>query len=602
MPVLVNRTGVLAGKIVTAVAAGYDFSLALCSDGTIASWGRNTNYQLGNNSTTDSSVPVLVDRTGVLSGKTVIAISAGSSYSLVLCADGTLAAWGYNSYGQLGNGTTASSGVPVLVDRTGVLAGKTVTAISISAGGAHSLVLCSDGTLASWGYNSNGRLGNNRTLDSSVPVLVDRTGVLSGKTAVAIAAGGGHGLVQCSDGTLATWGYNSSGQLGNNSTTDSSVPVLVDRTGVLLGKTVASISAGDIHNIVRCSDGTLAAWGSNVGNNSIINSPVPTLVSTAALKSGDRFVAAFSGSRSLAVVASPVPPGATTLAASGITDTSATLNGSVTAGGSADVIFEYGPTSSYGTTVVMTPDATGFSATLTSAALSGLVSGTTYHYRVVAINGGGTATGSDMMFTTSTFASLSNLALSGVTLSPAFAIGTTRYVATVPYSTSSLTVTPVLEHATATVKVNGTSVGSGTVSAPPSLATGSHRIDVVVTAGDGSNTKTYSVTVTRLPEVIAFNALTTVPVMEDDFVATGNAVTFALNFAPPVGTNLTVVRNTGVKPIQGVFSNLAQGQPVNLTYAGVNYSFVANYFGGTGNDLVLHWANLRLMKSLRSTP
>jgi hypothetical protein len=92
-----------------------------------------------------------------------------------------------------------------------------------------------------------------------------------------------------------------------------------------------------------------------------------------------------------------------------------------------------------------------------------------------------------------------------------------------------------------------------------------------------------------------FTSATTVPVTAASYTATGNTVDFTLNFAPPAGTDLMVVKNTGTAPIQGVFANLAQGQLVQLTDGGVSYSFTVNYFGGTGNDLVLQWANTRLL-------
>jgi len=360
VPVLVNQTGVLAGKTVVAISAGTIHNLALCADGTLAAWGFNQYGQLGNNSTTQSNVPVLVSRTGVLAGKTVVAVSAANNHSLALCSDGTLATWGYNSSGQLGNGTTTQSTVPVLVDRTGVLNGKTVTAIA--GGGDSNLVICSDGTLSSWGYGASGRLGNNATANSSVPVLVDRSGVLVGKTVTAISVGNSHSFALCSDGTLAVWGYSESGEMGNGSIyTAFPVPVLVDRTGVLLAKTIVGVAALNDHSLAWCSDGSMASWGSNnigqLGNYSSTDSRVPVLVDTYGMKTGERFIGAAGGSaHSLALVASPPPPVATTLAATAVLDTGATLNASANAKGSATAMsFEYGLTSAYGTTVAATP-------------------------------------------------------------------------------------------------------------------------------------------------------------------------------------------------------------------------------------------------------
>jgi alpha-tubulin suppressor-like RCC1 family protein len=376
VPVAVNQAGAAAGKIIIAVAAGENHSLALGADGTVAAWGNNTNGQLGNGGTTTSTEPVPVDQTGVLAGKTVVALAAGYNYSLVLCADGTLAAWGWNFNGALGNGATAYSSVPVLVNRTGVLAGKTVTSISAggsgNAVGSFSLAVCSDGTVAGWGVNGSGQLGNGSTTPSNVPVAVTQSGVLSGKTVVAAAAEDYSGVVLCSNGTIAAWGSNYSGGLGNSTNTNSLVPVLVTQTGVLSGKTVATIAAGHGHAFALCTDATLAAWGFNsygqVGNNTFTSSNVPVLVNTSALRTGERFSAIRGGNNhSLAVTASPPPPVATTLAASGISDTGATLNGSVAANGNTTTLsFEYGLTTSYGTAVSATP------ASLTGTAASAI--------------------------------------------------------------------------------------------------------------------------------------------------------------------------------------------------------------------------------------
>ncbi|MBL9133835.1 MAG: hypothetical protein JNG86_21670, partial [Verrucomicrobiaceae bacterium] len=287
-PVAVTTTGVLAGKTISSIAAGYYSVLALCNDGTLAAWGKGEHGSLGNGSTADSSSPVLVTQTGVLAGKTVIAITAGSLHCMALCSDGTLAAWGYGAYGQLGNGQTGNVTAPVLVDRTGVLAGKTVT--QISAGWNYSLALCSDGTLAGWGDNGNGALGNGNTSSPSVPVLVNRTGVLAGKTVTQIAGGANGAIALCSDGTLVSWGYSGNGELGNGSTSTSLVPVLVTQNGVLAGKTVTDISGGASHYLALCSDGTMVGWGSNgsgqLGNGNTSNSSVPVLVNRSGVLSG----------------------------------------------------------------------------------------------------------------------------------------------------------------------------------------------------------------------------------------------------------------------------------------------------------------------------
>jgi hypothetical protein len=92
-----------------------------------------------------------------------------------------------------------------------------------------------------------------------------------------------------------------------------------------------------------------------------------------------------------------------------------------------------------------------------------------------------------------------------------------------------------------------------------------------------------------------YNSATDVPVTASGYTATGNTVSFTLNFAPVTGTDLTVVVNTGLDFINGTFENLTNGQAVALSCGATTYSFVANYYGGNGNDLVLLWANRRVV-------
>jgi len=138
-------------------------------------------------------------------------------------SDGTIAAWGYNNHGQLGTGNKVTARAPVLVKMDGVLAGKQV--VAVEAGAYQSYALCSDGTLAAWGYNDEGELGNGGSTGSLVPVAVDVSGALAGRKVASIAAGQYHALALCTDGTVVSWGYNQRGQLGNSSTANSASPV-----------------------------------------------------------------------------------------------------------------------------------------------------------------------------------------------------------------------------------------------------------------------------------------------------------------------------------------------------------------------------------------
>ena len=601
----------LEGKVVVAASAGYSHNLVLCSDGTLAAWGYNNEGELGNNTTDDSLLPVAVTTAGTpLAGKSVVAIGAGSMHCLALCSDGTLAAWGTNSHGELGNNTTANSSLPVAVMTVGTpLAGKTV--VSMAAGDDHNLALCSDGTLVSWGQNDYGQLGNNSTTDSSVPVAVATAGTpLAGKTVIAVAAGGSYSLALCSDGTLAAWGFGNNGALGNDSFNNSSVPVAVDMSGVLAGKTIVALMAGGGYSMVRCSDGTVATWGYNgngqlgngqIGYGGIIGTSYPTAVSTSSFASAESFTLVTSGSsagHTLGLVASPYPT-VTTLTATSVGTTTAVLNGTVNAnGGVTPVSFDYGLDSSYGANVAGTPAAaTGSSSTAASAALTGLQSNTTYHFRINGTGGSLAANGADQTFTTLN-GNLSGLALSTGTLSPTFSPTVYTYQAAVDTSVSSVAFTPTTSDSHATVAVNGAAVVSGSASSAVPLVYGDNTINIVITASDNISTITYTVIVTRaVPSQLtaAYSSAGDVPVTINGFTATGDTVNLSLNFTPASGTILTVVNNTGPGFINGTFSNLAQGQVVNLSYNGIAYPFVVNYYGGTGNDLVLTWAGSRLV-------
>jgi hypothetical protein len=232
------------------------------------------------------------------------------------------------------------------------LYGKKVTAVS--AGESHTLALCSDGTLAVWGSNSDGQLGSFYRTASPVPVALDMTGAaLSGKTVVAVAAGGKHNLGQCSDGTVVAWGDGAYGQLGDNSTSPfHNGPVAVNTTAglsALAGRSVVAIAAGYRHSLARCADGALVAWGYNyygqLGDSTVTQRKVPVVVSATTLPAGGSWVAAASGqsaSHSLAIAAVRIAPGIaveypTTM---GLTDAASTVDfGQVASGVSTQCSF-----------------------------------------------------------------------------------------------------------------------------------------------------------------------------------------------------------------------------------------------------------------------
>lgn len=263
---------VVQGVTFTSIDAGFGHSLALGDDGNTYAWGYNSVGQIGDGTTSDRFSPVEVSAPA---GVEFTMISAGGSHSLALGDDGNTYAWGANTYGQLGDGTTVDSAVPVAVSAP---AGVRFT--RISAGGSHSLALGDDGNAYAWGRNAAGQLGDGLGADSAIPVLV---ALPAGVTFTDIDAGDDFSLALGDDGATYAWGINAEGQLGNGAFTSSALPVLVSApTGV--GFT--DISAGASHSLARGDDGNTYAWGANfdgaLGNGTIGSSAIPVLVSAPA--------------------------------------------------------------------------------------------------------------------------------------------------------------------------------------------------------------------------------------------------------------------------------------------------------------------------------
>ncbi|MDQ3980108.1 MAG: hypothetical protein M3314_11225, partial [Actinomycetota bacterium] len=251
---------------VASISAGTYHNLVLRTDGTVWAWGWNALGQLGDGTTTNRSTPV-----PVATMDNVIAVAAGTAHSLAVKADGSVWAWGWNGYGQLGDGTTVDRHVPV---RVATLSGGTV---SVAAGAVHSLALDQGGRVWAWGWNAVGQLGDGTSIDRHTPVL---TKGLEGPywryPASGIAAGAYHSLAVSTEGAVLAWGWNGYGQLGDGTTTERHLPVVVRGLSA-----VRTVSAGWLHSLAVLADGTVRAWGWNAvgqlgdGTSTDRHTPVP---------------------------------------------------------------------------------------------------------------------------------------------------------------------------------------------------------------------------------------------------------------------------------------------------------------------------------------
>jgi len=227
-----------------AASAGWNHTVALKKDGTLWAWGGNVGGQLGDGTKTNRSYPAQVG-----SANDWAAMSVGNFHTVAIKKDGTLWAWGGNDQGQLGDGTKgilANKNAPVQV-------GSSDDWAKVSAGGYHTVALKKDGTLWAWGSNENSQLGNGSRTDRNNPVQVG-----SDKDWAAASAGWHHTVALKKDGTLWAWGSNGNGQLGDGAETDRNAPVQVGTS-----KDWNVVSAGAAHTVAIKADGTFWAWGNN---------------------------------------------------------------------------------------------------------------------------------------------------------------------------------------------------------------------------------------------------------------------------------------------------------------------------------------------------
>jgi hypothetical protein len=253
-----------------------DFSfnaVAVKTDGTLWTWGDGQNGALGSGSTSDRSSP----QTTTLAGTDWSRVSAGDRFCAAIKTDGVMYTWGKNNKGQLGDNTTNNRSSPVSIFGA-VISNWT----RVACGYEHTLGIAATGLLYSWGSGASGALGSNATASRSSPVTVSGGG--TNWTVVAAATSFSAGLK--SDGTMWTWGLNTSGQLGDNSTTARSSPQTI--AGAESGGTNwKAVSLGDMHVAAIKTDGSLWTWGSNnlgqLGDGSTANRSSPQTTAGAGL-------------------------------------------------------------------------------------------------------------------------------------------------------------------------------------------------------------------------------------------------------------------------------------------------------------------------------
>jgi alpha-tubulin suppressor-like RCC1 family protein len=227
----------------TPIATQKERCLVVLPNGTVKAWGANSFGQIGDGTTINRHTPVQVNMLW-----NIAAVAAGAYHSLALGNDGKVWTWGDNHHGQLGDGTISESHIPKQV------AGLS-NVTSIMAGYDYSIALKNDGTVWAWGSNLWGVLGDGTYIDKLQPVqVVNLSGV------IAIASGLSHCLALKNDGTVWSWGWNINGCLGDGSNISKRSTAL--QIPGLSGITTLATN-GSIHSLALKNDGTVWVWGDN---------------------------------------------------------------------------------------------------------------------------------------------------------------------------------------------------------------------------------------------------------------------------------------------------------------------------------------------------
>ena len=206
-------------RTAVAIDLGNYHTCAILDDGSVSCWGQNIKGQLGDGTNTDRNTPTQISSLGT--DRTAVSIAVGYRNTCVILDDGSVSCWGNNNYGQLGDGTTTNRNTPTQTSSLGT----DRTAVAINAGIYQTCAILDDGSVSCWGYNSDGQLGDGTNTLRNTPTQTSSLG--TDRTAVAISAGGYHTCAILDDGYVSCWGGNGTGQLGDGTRIDRNTPTAI---------------------------------------------------------------------------------------------------------------------------------------------------------------------------------------------------------------------------------------------------------------------------------------------------------------------------------------------------------------------------------------
>ncbi len=284
-PVVISAGAMPAGAV-KSITAGQHHNCAIASDDKAYCWGSNSSGQLGRGNTTSPQTTPVAVLAGAMPVGAIKSITAGGSHTCAIASNDKVYCWGYNGYGQLGNGNNTRQTTPVAVSAGAMPVGVVK---SITAGSDHTCAIASDDKVYCWGYNYYGQLGNGNTgTNRNIPVAVLAGAMPAGAVKSIKANGSSYTCAIASDNKAYCWGNNTNGQLGNDGS-DSNLPVAVS-AGAMPAGSVKSITLGGSHTCAIASDDKVYCWGDNqygqLGNGNTTLQTTPVAVSDGAMTAG----------------------------------------------------------------------------------------------------------------------------------------------------------------------------------------------------------------------------------------------------------------------------------------------------------------------------
>ena len=275
-----------AEETVIEIISGYYHTVAITSEGRVFTWGYNAYGQLGDGTTTSRYTPTeITSNFNLNAGETVIAITVGMFHTATITSEGRVFTWGSNGHGQLGDGTITNRNTPTEITSNFYLdAGETV--MEITAGDYHTAAITSKGRVFTWGYNPNGQLGDETTTERYIPTeITSNFNLNAGEIVIEITAGYGHTAAITSEGRVFTWGNNIYGQLGDGTTTSRyTLTEITNNFNLNIGETVIELTAGMFHTATITSEGRIFTWGYNeygqLGDGTTTNRYAPTEITS----------------------------------------------------------------------------------------------------------------------------------------------------------------------------------------------------------------------------------------------------------------------------------------------------------------------------------